>query len=123
MSKRSFNGEVPTQEGMPDIITCDVSGLSRTESELLRYLAANSGRPVSRDEILANVWRLDPARVSTRTVDMHIVKLRHKLGDNPQKPRRLLTVRNTGYMLIKGSGICAKDPAWPRKRRERVDDQ
>ena len=74
-------------------------GLSGREAELLRYLAANPGRPVSRDEILQHVWHLDPRRLITRTIDMHIANLRGKLHDDPGNPKVLLTVRGQGYMF------------------------
>lgn len=73
--------------------------LSEREMELLRYLAANRGRVVSRDEILRRVWRLDPDKIETRTIDMHIARLREKLGDNPARPRIIVTVRGKGYKL------------------------
>lgn len=73
--------------------------LSTRELELLRYLAANQGRAVSRDELLRNVWRVDPRGVETRTIDMHVVRLREKLGDDPSAPRVVLTVRGKGYMF------------------------
>ena len=50
--------------------------LSEREVELLRYLVVNAGRAISRDEILTRVWRLNPARIETRTIDMHIANLR-----------------------------------------------
>ena len=75
--------------------------LSEREAELLRYLAANSGRAVAREELLANVWRIPPQGVSTRTIDMHITRLREKLRDNPAEPKILLTVRGKGYMFQK----------------------
>ena len=75
------------------------SDLSEREVELLRYLAANAGRAISRDEILMRVWRLDPKRMETRTIDMHIANLREKLRDNSGKPKMLLTVRGKGYMF------------------------
>ena len=56
--------------------------LSGREADLLRYLAANPDRPVSRDEILQQVWHLDPRRLITRTIDMHIANLRDKLHPN-----------------------------------------
>lgn len=73
--------------------------LSEREAELLRYLAANGGRAVSRDELLSNVWRVDPVGLATRTIDMQVVRLREKLGDDGEHPRWLLTVRGKGYML------------------------
>ena len=78
--------------------------LSEREVELLRYLASNPGRAISRDEILLRVWRLDPKRMATRTIDMHIANLREKLRDDAENPRVLLTVRGKGYM------IASKDP-------------
>lgn len=78
--------------------------LSEREAELLRYLAANSGRAISRDEILLRVWRLDPKRMITRTIDMHIANLRDKLRDDPGDPKVLLTVRGKGYMLAAPNG-------------------
>ena len=73
--------------------------LSEREAELLRYLVLNSKRAVSRDEILSNVWRINPNGVSTRTIDMHVARLREKLGDDSHEPKILLTVRGKGYMF------------------------
>ena len=67
--------------------------------ELLRYLAANAGRAISRDEILQRVWRLDPRHLETRTIDMHVAHLRDKLHDDPDEPKVLRTVRGKGYMF------------------------
>ena len=52
--------------------------LSDKEAELLRYLAGHAGRAISRDELLRRVWQIDPKGVSTRTIDMHITRLRRK---------------------------------------------
>jgi DNA-binding response OmpR family regulator len=76
--------------------------LTEREVTLLRYLAANPGRAISRDEILTRVWRLDPRGISTRTIDMHMARLREKLRDDPEKPAVILTVRGTGYMFGEG---------------------
>lgn len=73
--------------------------LSEREVELLRYLASHPQRAISRDELLANVWRISPDGLPTRTIDMHIVRLREKLRDDPARPRVLLTVRGKGYMF------------------------
>jgi DNA-binding response OmpR family regulator len=73
--------------------------LSERERELLHYLACHAGRAVSRDELLARVWGLDPAGITTRTIDMHIARLREKLRDDKGSPRIVLTVRGQGYML------------------------
>jgi DNA-binding response OmpR family regulator len=76
--------------------------LSEKETEILRYLARNPGRAVSRDELLRNVWGLDPRGVETRTVDMHVARLRDKLGDDAERPSVVVTVRGKGYMLARG---------------------
>jgi DNA-binding response OmpR family regulator len=73
--------------------------LSEREAELLRYLTANAGRAISRDELLANVWRISPRGLATRTIDMHVARLREKLRDDPTDPHVLLTVRGKGYMF------------------------
>src|SRR5215470_16317250 len=67
--------------------------LSELEGAVLRYLAANPSRVVSRNELLERVWRLPANRVRTRTIDMLIVRLREKLRDE----RVIETVRGKGY--------------------------
>jgi DNA-binding response OmpR family regulator len=75
--------------------------LAEREAELLRYLASNSDRPVSRDEILTYVWRVPPRAVSaTRTVDVHVSRLREKLRDGGSQPQVIVTVRGKGYRLM-----------------------
>lgn len=76
--------------------------LSERESELLRYLAINAGRAISREEILTRVWRLSGNGAETRTIDMHVARLREKLRDDPTEPKVLLTVRGKGYMFMGG---------------------
>lgn len=71
--------------------------LSEREVGVLKYLIANPGRPVPRDELLRHVWGIDPSRIETRTVDMHIAHIRKKLGDHAQEV--LETVRGRGYRL------------------------
>jgi DNA-binding response OmpR family regulator len=73
--------------------------LSERELDLVRYLAANGGRAVSRDELLASVWRISPRGLSTRTIDMHIARLREKLEPDLSRPAVILTVRGKGYMF------------------------
>ena len=92
--------------GVADLNRCEVRHddgcrfeLSEREVALLSYLAAHSGRAISRAEILQRVWRLDPHHLETRTIDMHIAKLREKLRDNSSEPKVLLTVRGKGYMF------------------------
>lgn len=76
--------------------------LSERETELLTYLARNKGRAIGRDEILARVWRIEPRGMDTRTIDMHVARLREKLRDDPGEPKIILTVRGKGYMIGEG---------------------
>ncbi len=77
----------------------DRTDLSEKEQEVLEYLARNRGRAVSRDELLWRVWRIDPRGADTRTIDMHVARLREKLRDDPAEPKVILTVRGKGYMF------------------------
>jgi len=74
---------------------------TKREIEVLSYLAQNADRPVSREELLSKVWgyarNLD---IETRTVDIHVAKLRRKIEADPKEPQRLVTVRGAGYRLM-----------------------
>ena len=74
---------------------------TRREIEILQYLQSHSNRPVPREELLSKVWgyanHLD---IETRTVDIHIAKLRRKIEADPAEPQFLITVRGAGYRLI-----------------------
>lgn len=72
--------------------------LTTREVELIRYLAAHSNEPVSRDALLENVWRYEFS-TNTRTVDVHISKLRSKVEIQPDNPKYLVTLHGVGYML------------------------
>lgn len=72
--------------------------LTSREVELIRYLLKSSGEPVSRDELLEKVWRYEFS-TNTRTVDVHISKLRAKIELHPDDPRYLITLHGVGYML------------------------
>jgi DNA-binding response OmpR family regulator len=72
--------------------------LSEKETELIQYLVSNSGRAISREELLSSVWRLSPKGITTRTIDMHIARLREKMRENKAAAATILTVRGKGYM-------------------------
>jgi len=74
--------------------------LADREVALLTHLARTGERPVPRDELLRDVWGLDPRGLNTRTVDMHVARLREKLCDDGQL---IVTVRGQGYAL--GPGV------------------
>ncbi len=74
---------------------------TRREMEILRYLRANSDHAVPREELLAKVWGYARhMEIETRTVDIHIAKLRRKIEPNPSEPCYLVTVRGAGYRLL-----------------------
>ncbi len=74
--------------------------LSEMESAILNYLVSHRKRAVSREELLTRVWGIDAQGLETRTVDMHVARLRTKLRDpsGRQAPEAILTVRAHGYM-------------------------
>jgi two-component system alkaline phosphatase synthesis response regulator PhoP len=68
--------------------------------DVLQYLDANAGRAISREELLTEVWGYARnLELETRTVDIHVAKLRRKIETNPKSPVHLLTVRGAGYQL------------------------
>ncbi|MBM4116196.1 response regulator transcription factor [bacterium] len=70
--------------------------ISRRELRLLEYFLRHSGQVVSREQILDAVWDYDTAPL-TRTVDMHVSKLRAKIEADPANPRWIVTVHRVGY--------------------------
>jgi DNA-binding response OmpR family regulator len=103
-------GEAQFETGKADLVTGDVQfnngkscRLLPMELDLLKYLATNSGRIVSREEILSRVWHVKLTGTETRTVDMHIARLREKLRDDSVHPRVIRTVRGKGYIFAGGA--------------------
>jgi two-component system alkaline phosphatase synthesis response regulator PhoP len=70
--------------------------LSERETRLLRYFIQNRGKTISRGALLQHVWGYRQAPL-TRTVDVHILRLRHKIEDDPRAPRFIVTVPGFGY--------------------------
>jgi len=73
--------------------------LSSMEFELLKHFLCHPGETLSRDRLLDEVWGYDHYP-TTRTVDAHIARLRHKLEPVPEEPRYFLTVHGTGYKFV-----------------------
>lgn len=71
--------------------------LTHVEFRLLQTLLEADGRVLSRDQLLDAVWGADQSEVLDRTIDVHIRRLRDKLGDDPDAPRYVATVRGAGY--------------------------
>jgi len=72
--------------------------LTRTEFLLLCELAANTGKVLSREQLLERVWSYDYFG-DGRLVDVHVRRLRTKIERDPSDPRHVLTVRGLGYKL------------------------
>ncbi|MCF6188916.1 MAG: response regulator transcription factor [Cocleimonas sp.] len=86
-------------------LSCERAGenlsFTRREIDILQYLHINNERPVSRDELLNKVWGYaSDLDLETRTVDIHMAKLRRKIETNPTVPEYLITVRGAGYRLV-----------------------
>lgn len=70
--------------------------LTILENRILLYFLQNPNKVINRDELMMVVWGYN-SDVNTRTLDMHIVRLRKKIEDNPDKPHYLQTIRGAGY--------------------------
>jgi two-component system response regulator RegX3 len=82
----------------------EVTAFTRREMQVLLYLHTHSERPVPREELLSRVWGYaSDADLETRTVDIHVAKLRRKIEPDPKNPQFLVTVRGAGYRLLNQS--------------------
>jgi DNA-binding response OmpR family regulator len=70
--------------------------LSEREIRLLQYFVENRGKTISRNALLRDVWGYRQAPL-TRTVDVHVLRLRNKIEDNPREPKFIVTVPGFGY--------------------------
>ncbi|MCU7942520.1 MAG: response regulator transcription factor [Candidatus Thiodiazotropha sp. (ex Cardiolucina cf. quadrata)] len=111
--RRSRNSETSLDYiRLGDAVEIDIRNLSgkrsdeplsftKREMEIIEYLHSHRERPVSREELLNKVWGYAKnADIETRTVDIHIAKLRRKIEINSAEPRFLTTVRGAGYRLL-----------------------
>ncbi len=71
--------------------------LTTVEFRLLAALLGAGGRVLSRDQLLDALYGRDEGEVMDRTIDVHVGRLREKLGDDPERPRYVATVRGVGY--------------------------
>jgi two-component system, OmpR family, response regulator RegX3 len=80
------------------IVTVDGQevGLPLKEFDLLEYLLRNVGRVLTRGQLIDRVWGADYVG-DTKTLDVHVKRLRSKIEQDPSSPRHLLTVRGLGY--------------------------
>jgi DNA-binding response OmpR family regulator len=70
--------------------------ITKTEAEVMRLFARNPGKVLSRNRFLDEVWGYD-RYPTTRTVDMHVARVREKIGDDGANPRFIRTVHGVGY--------------------------
>jgi DNA-binding response OmpR family regulator len=80
-------------------LTCDseTTAISRRQADMIRLFAANPGRIVSREELYEKVWHESMDGIETRTVDMHIARLRELLKEAGAKKELIETIRGAGY--------------------------
>jgi two-component system, OmpR family, alkaline phosphatase synthesis response regulator PhoP len=81
--------------------------LSAMEFRLLRFLLKHPGIGLSREKILKEVWGHYEV-TSSRTLDVHVASLRHKLETDPARPELLVTVKNFGYMYTGKQGSASE---------------
>jgi len=72
--------------------------VSTREAQIIQFFAANPNRVISRDELYEKVWGDSMTDIETRTVDMHIAKLRGKIEKDHTDPQIIKTVRGAGYI-------------------------
>ena len=77
------------------------SNLTSYEFELLYVLAERAGRVLNREQLM-ELARGSAEEAFDRSIDVHISRLRHKLGDDSRKPRLIKTVRGVGYQFLTG---------------------
>jgi two-component system, OmpR family, alkaline phosphatase synthesis response regulator PhoP len=99
-----FDGKVVDFQNLQLRVGSQVIPLTMMESDLLRFFIRNSGRPVSRKQILQEVWNLHED-TDTRAIDNFIVRLRRYIEEEPAKPRYLLTVRGVGYRFVPSGNV------------------
>jgi DNA-binding response OmpR family regulator len=76
-----------------------VEELTRREMDIVVYLFRNQNRIVSKKELLAEVWHYKDADIETRTVDIHMLKLRKKISALNEQTSLIQTIRGEGYRL------------------------
>ena len=78
------------------VIRGEQIALPLKEFELLELLLANAGRVLTRDTLISRIWGADYVG-DTKTLDVHVKRLRSKVEDDPSRPSRIVTIRGLGY--------------------------
>ena len=78
------------------VVRGETVALPLKEFELLELLLANAGRVLTRDVLISRVWGADYVG-DTKTLDVHVKRLRNKVEEEPSSPTRIVTIRGLGY--------------------------
>ena len=90
-------GDLVIDQNRHEVLLNDqLIALPLKEYELLLQLVANAGRALSRDDLIDAVWGTDYVG-DTKTLDVHIRRIRSRIEDDPQRPLRVITIRGVGY--------------------------
>lgn len=95
----SWNSLTIDSRNLVATIDNQVIELTRKEVDILKYLIQHADRPVNRHELLKEVWGYGNTQMDTRTVDIHITKLRRKIEKDPEIPTLIVTIRGEGYRM------------------------
>jgi DNA-binding response OmpR family regulator len=86
------------------VVRGESRSLTRKEFDLLRTLASNAGRVMTTQALLREVWDCEVA-IESRTVDVHIGRVRSKIEENRKSPQFIVTVPRVGYKFVAPSGV------------------
>jgi two-component system response regulator RegX3 len=90
-------GDVALDLQRHEVVIRDLQvSLPLKEFELLALMLENAGRVLSRDVLIDRIWGLDYVG-DTKTLDVHVKRLRAKVEDDPSNPTRIVTIRGLGY--------------------------
>ena len=82
--------------------------LTSYQFDLLRVLAENSGRVMSRERLMDSI-RGEPLEAFDRSIDVHISRIRAAIEDEPKRPRRIITIRGIGYVFAQHQDEDVRD--------------
>lgn len=95
--KQEFDGAVFDYDALTVRSASHEISLTAREADLLAYMIAKASAPISREELLVEVWGYRDGNVRTRTVDVHVQQLRAKLKTVPGAEDWIATIRGRGY--------------------------
>jgi two-component system response regulator RegX3 len=97
---RLYGGPVEMDpEGHEAFVQGEPVSLTPKEFELLETFLARKGRLLTREFLIDEIWGPDYVG-DTKTLDVHVKRLRQKVEDDPHRPHHILTVRGLGYKFV-----------------------